>query len=235
LDYYFTFRNDPQRGANATLALNLANRLTWRYLQMWAMDSDRFDGALDSAFLIEPNSGRDWAGLACANEVFWCIDSLTQVYVHTGDSRLRYYLRGILQRWPALYQPNYASSIAAYGSDGFTEGLGLFDGSGPGRGYRYAFGSCQSLPLNEPVGNSTMRVIAGAAACIAFDRFDQTTDVTDYLTPGDGACSFRIVSGRPGTFDVSFSYPFVNISGYTVSRVRNGPVRFTCHNCKMGT
>ena len=222
LDYYFTFRNDPQRGNNATLALNLANRLTWRYLQMWAMDSDRFDGTLDSAFLIEPNSGRDWAGLGCANEVFWCIDSLTQVYVHTGDARLRYYLRGILQRWPALYQPNYAASIAAYGSDSFTEGLGLFDGSGPGRGYRYPFGSCQTLPLNDPVGNSTMRVIAGVAACIAFDRFDQSTDVTDYRTPGNGACSFRIISARPGQFDVSFSYPFVNISGYTVTRVRNG-------------
>jgi hypothetical protein len=222
LDYYFTFKNDPQRGTNATLALRLADKLIWRYMQVWVMDSDRFDGALDSAFLAEPNSGRDWAGLGCANEVFWCIDSMTQVYVHTGDSRLRYYLRGILQRWLALYQPNYASSIAAYGSDAFTEGLGLFDGSGPGRGYRYPYGSCQSLPLNDPVGNSTMRVIAGDAACIAFDRFDQGTDVTDYRTAGNGACSFRIVSDLPGTFDVSFSYPFVNIFGLTVTRVRNG-------------
>jgi len=222
LDYYFTFQNDAQRGANATLALNLANRIAWRYLPIWAMDSDRADGPLDSAFLIEPNSGRDWAALGCANEVFWCIDSLTQVYVHTGDPRLRYYLRGLLQRWPALYQANYAASIAAYGSEAFTEGLGLFDGSGPGRGYRYGFGSCQSLPLNEPVGNSTLRVIAGDAAAIAFDRFDQSTDIADYRTAGRGACSFRIASGRAGKFDVSFSYPFVNISGATVSRVRSG-------------
>jgi len=222
LDYYFTFKNDPQRGTNATVALSLADKLIWRYMQVWAMDSDRFDGALDGAFLLEPNSGRDWAGLACANEVFWCIDSITQVYVHTGDARLRYYLRGILQRWPALYQPNYAASVAAYGSDAFTEGLGLFDGSGPGHGYRYPYGSCQSLPLNDPVGNSTMRVIAGDAACIAFDRFDQGTDVTDYRTAGNGACSFRIVSDLPRTFDVSFSYPFVNIFGLTVTRVRNG-------------
>ena len=222
LDYYFTFRTDPARSANAGLALQLANRMIWRYLQSWAMDSDRFDGNLDGSFLLEPNSGRDWAGQACANEVFWCIDSLTQVYVHTGDARLRYYLRGILQRWPALYQPNYAASIAAYDDGAFTEGLGLFDGASAGRGVRLGFGSAQSLPLNDPVGNSTMRVIAGISACIAFDRFDQTTDVTDYRTAGNGACSFRIVSGLPGQFDVSFSYPFVNIAGFTVTRVRGG-------------
>ena len=222
LDYYFTFKNDAQRSANATLALHLANNLIWRYLQVWAMDSDRSDGALDSAFLLEPNSGRDWAGLACANEVAWLLDSLTQVYVHTGDPRMRYYLRGIMQRWLALYQPYYRNSVADYGSGDFTEGLGLFDGSGPGRGYRYPYGSCETLPLIDPVGNSTMRVIAGEQACIAFDRFDQSTDVTDYRTAGNGACSFRIVSGLTRTFDVSFSYPFVNISGLTVTRVRGG-------------
>ena len=124
LDYYFTFRNDAQRATNATLALHLANVVTWRYLHPWAMDSDRCDGALDSAFLAEPNSGRDWAGLGCANEVNWNIDALTQVYVHTGDPRMRYYLRGMLQRWPALYQPNYEDAISNYtSSEALTEGL----------------------------------------------------------------------------------------------------------------
>ena len=61
--------------------------------------------------------------------------------VHTGDSRMRYYLRGILERWPALYRPNYEDSLADYGSDALTEGLGLFDGSGPGRGNRYGPGA----------------------------------------------------------------------------------------------
>ena len=44
--------------------MRLADRILWRDLPIWAMDSDRFDSALDSSFLIEPNSGRDWAGLA---------------------------------------------------------------------------------------------------------------------------------------------------------------------------
>ena len=222
LDYYFTFKTDSQRSANADLALRLARNVTWRYLAIWAMDSDRSDSALDSSFLLEPNSGRDWAGLACANEVAWNIDSLTQVYVHTGDPRMRYYLRGLLQRWPALYQPGQENSGTDYGSDAFTEGLGLFDGSGPGRGGRYTYGSCDTLPLNEPVSNSTVRVVAGLQACIAFDRFDQTTDVTDYRSASNGACSFRLVSQLSGTFDVSFSYPFVNISSLTVKRVRSG-------------
>jgi hypothetical protein len=223
LDYYFTFRDDPQRGTNAALALHMANVITWRYLHPWAMDSDRFDGALDSAFLVEPNSGRDWAGLGCANEVNWNIDSLTQVYVHTGDPRMRYYLRGILQRWPALYQPNYEDSVADYSnSDSLSEGLGVFDGSGPGRGDRYPYGFAPSLPISEPIGNSTMRVVAGAQACIAFDKNGTTSDVTDYRTDGKGPCSFRIVSSLTGPFDVSVSIPFVDISGWSVTRVRNG-------------
>ena len=70
---------------------------------------------------------------------------------------MRYYLRGILQRWPVLYQPNYEASIASYNnSEALTEGLGVFDRSGPGRGNRYPYGFSPSLPLNEPVGASTM-------------------------------------------------------------------------------
>ncbi len=223
LDYYFTFRGDPQRQTNAVLALRLADNVTWRYLHPWAVDSDRFDGALDSAFLAEPNSGRDWAGLGCANEVNWNIDSLTQVYVHTGDPRMRYYLRGMLQRWPVLYQPNYEDSLAQYtSSEALTEGLGVFDGSGPGRGSRYPYGFSPSLPLNEPVGASTMRVIAGAQACIAFDKNGAGSDIADYRTGGDGTCSFRVVSSQAAPFDVSFSYPFVDISGLAVTRVRGG-------------
>lgn len=221
LDYYFTFKNDPQRHTNAQLALHLARNVTWRYLPVWAMDSDRFDGAIDSAFLVEPNSGRDWAGLGCANEVNWNIDTLTQVYVHTGDPRMRYYLRGILQRWPLLYRPNYEDSLAGYGDDALTEGLGLFDGSGSGRGNRYNYGFTQPLPFNEPIGQSKLRVVAGAGACIAFAKNGADADVTDYRTDGNGACSFRLVSSLTSPLDISFSYPYVDISRLAVKRARN--------------
>jgi hypothetical protein len=217
LDYYFTFKNDPARKANARLALRLADNVTWRYLPIWAMDSDRFDAGLDGSFLVEPNSGRDWAGLGCANEVSWVIDSLTQVYVHTGDERMRYYLRGILQRWPLLYRPLYENSLADYGGDALTEGLGLFDGSGPGRGGRYNYGFTAPLSMNEPVGASSLRVVAGARACIAFCKGSTDKDVADYKTDGDGACSFRLVSAGSEPFDVSFSYPNADISPLPVT------------------
>jgi hypothetical protein len=212
LDYYFTFKNDPARQSNAALALHLADNVVWRYLPIWAMDSDRFDGGTDGSFLLEPNSGRDWAGLACANEASWVIDALTQVYVHSGDERMRYYLRGILQRWPQLYRPIYEASLADCGNDALTEGLGIFDGSGPGRGQRYGYGFTVPLSFNEPIGNSKMRVVAGARACIAFDKGSRDKDVADYKTDGEGACSFRVVAAEAEPFDVSFSYPNVDIS-----------------------
>src|ERR1041385_3816015 len=110
------------------------------------------------------------------------------------SNRMRYYLRGMLQRWVNLYRNIYKPSIAQYGSDALTEGYGLFDGSGPGRGARYDYGFTEPLPFNEPIGNSVMRIIAGAQACIAFDRGATNRDITDYRTDGSGNCSFRIVS-----------------------------------------
>jgi len=225
LDYHFTFKDDPERGRNAQLALNLARNIVWRYLPIWAMDSDRFDGGLDSAFLIEPNSGRDWAGLGCANEVTWIVDTLTQVYVHTGDPRMRYYLRGILERWPALYRRSYAASLAECGTDAMTEGLGLFDGAGPGRGERYEYGWADLLPLNEPVGRSKVRVVAGQRACIAFCKDGTHSDASEYRTDGSGACSFRVDSVLNGPFDLSFSYPCVDVSRHRVRIVRDGKAR----------
>ena len=216
LDYYFTFKNDPARKANAELALHLADNVIWRYLAIWTMDSDRSDGTLDGSFLMEPNSGRDWAGLACANETGWLIDAMTQVYVHTGDDRMRYYLRGILQRWPALYRPLYENSMADYGGDSMTEGLGIFDGSGPGRGQRYSYGFVVPFAMEEPVGDSKMRVVAGARACIAFCKGSSDKNISHYETDGNGDCSFQIVSSTSAPFDVSFSYPNVDISRLSI-------------------
>jgi hypothetical protein len=222
LDYWLTFRDDPARRADAALALKLADNITWRYLAVWAMDSDRFDAGLDSSFLAEPNSGRDWAGLACSNEVYWNLDTMCQVYVHTGDARLRYYLRGMLARWPQLYRPVAEESIADCDHQTTTEGLGLFDGSGPGRGERYGFGWQNELNQCEPVGDSKVRVVAGTAACIEFNRGGPAVRVDSYDTDGHGACSFRLAGGPDGDFDVSFSYPSVDVSKLAVVVNRNG-------------
>jgi hypothetical protein len=225
LDYWFTFHDDPQRAANAELALKLADHITWRYLQVWAMDSDRSDAGLDSAFLAEPNSGRDWAGLACANEVFWNVDALCQVYVHTGDERMRYYLRGMLARWPQLYRPVLEDSLADCDQHAMTEGLGLFDGAGPGRGERYTYGWHDFLTICQPVGASKLRVVAGRAAALGIGRDGLDVSVARYRTDGAGSCQFVLLSSANSPtepFDVSFSYPDVDISKLTVSIARDG-------------
>ena len=225
LDYYFTFKDDSSwRATNAPLALHLARNLVWRYLNVWAMDSNRADGPIDSAFLAEPNSGRDWSGLGCANELSWLLDSLTQVYVHTGDPRMRYYLRGMLQRWPILYRPIYKASLADFTDrqESLTEGYGLYTNSGPNPGHHYDYGFAKALALEEPVGDSIMRVVAGTAACIAFNKGGTACDVTNYWTDGNGSCAIQILSSLGTNFDVSFSYPFVNLSNFQVNLVRAG-------------
>ena len=151
LNYHFAFRDDPLQRARAREAVELARKVTYRYMPIWTCDNDRDDN-LDAAFLWEPNSGRDWTGTACANEVHWNLDTLTQVYVSCGDPILHYYLRGSLQRWHLLYKDIVADSLADYGSDALSEWLGLFDGTMAGRGGRASFGTGDILPLHYPVG-----------------------------------------------------------------------------------
>ncbi len=93
LDYYFTFREDPARRGRADQALDLAQSFVYRYLTMWPSDNDRSD-RFDSAFLWEPNSGRDWCGAACCNEVAWCLDTLAMTAANTADPVLIHALRG---------------------------------------------------------------------------------------------------------------------------------------------
>lgn len=232
LDYHFTFGTDPQRASRAQAAPELARAILYRYLPVWTTDNDDDDN-LDPNFLMEPNSGRDWAGLACANEVHWMLDSMTQVFVHTGDRRLAYYLRGALQRWPQLYRERYGKSLEDYGHDALTEGLGFFDGCGPGRGGRYNYGTADILPLNYPVGDSLVRVVCGEKGAFACDREGVHTDIADYRcavgaapeTGGIGGFSFRLASTLGHPFDISLSFPFVNIARMPVAVMRGGQRR----------
>ena len=150
LQYYQTFRDDPERVEKAQLALSIARNVTYRYLQLWLQDSDPYDW-LDPRYLGEPNGGRDWAAAACANELMWNIDELTQVYVYTGDGMLALLLAGMLQRWPALYMDKRFPTVADYGSS-MTERYGLFPGSPQPLGTRAPYGWGEVLPANTPVG-----------------------------------------------------------------------------------
>jgi hypothetical protein len=220
-DYHFAFREDPQRAARAREAVELARKLTYRYMPIWACDNDRDDN-LDAAFLWEPNSGRDWTGTACANEVHWNLDTLTQVYVNCGDPILHYYLRGSLERWHLLYKDIVTDSLNDYPRDALSEWLGLFDGTMAGRGGRASFGTGDILPLHEPVGDSLLRVTCGSRAAFACCKEGVHSHIANYRYTPDANFAFTVRSTRPDSFDVTLSCPFWDLTDRPVALVRQG-------------
>src|SRR3990170_7961925 len=50
LDYYLTFKHDPDRADRAAKALDMAQSICWRYMPVWACDNDPYDN-VDSSFL----------------------------------------------------------------------------------------------------------------------------------------------------------------------------------------
>ena len=216
LDYYFAFHDDPPRRQRAEEAVELARKITYRYMVAWAGDNDR-DDRLDSSFLWEPNSGRDWTGTACANEVHWNLDTLTQVYVNCGDPILLYYLRGALERWHLLYREMYCDTPAQYPHNALSEWLGLFDGTMAGRGGRANFGTADMLPMNEPVGASLLRVTCGRRAAVACCKNGVQSRIENYRCAGEGQFSFTVRTTRPEPIDVTVSFPYSDLTGRPVA------------------
>jgi len=222
LDYHFTFKNaaDELHRAAARQALDLARSFTYRYLVMWPSDNNRADN-LDGTFLWEPNSGRDWTGAACANEVFWNLDTLAQTAVHTGDPVLMWALNGSLDRWHQLYQERYKDSLADYQPADMTEGYGLYAGNVYGVGARANYGFASTLPMIEPVGNSIVRVLAGEATAIAFNKHGIHTALENYSCTASGDFAFTLRS-QSNAFDVSVTFPYADLSAKAVTVQRGG-------------
>ena len=226
LDYFYTFRSDPKHASDATQALALARTIAYRYLTMWISDNDRSDG-LDSSFLWEPNSGRDWAGAACSNEVNWALETLAMVAVNSGDPVLTHALRGSLERWHLLYTDMYRPSIASYphGSS-MTEAYGLYDDSLlVKRGQRGAFGLSGPLPLLDPVGSAQVRALCGQSTALAFDRGEGHTQLTGYRCSPDSSFAFALSTLHEGDFDMVVTFPFVDLSKARVLLTRGGRTR----------
>lgn len=223
LDYYFTFKNTPDRAERAAAALDLALSLAYRYLVAWPSDNDRFDND-DPSFLMEPNSGENWAGAPCGNETAWVLDTLAQVYVHTGDARLGYMVRGALDRGHRLYQEIEKAPLGACDRMAFTEGWGVYAGSGPGDGKRYEYGWADDLLYAWPFGDAAARVVCGERGALACVKTQEQFDVADYRSNSDGHFAFRVASDRSGAFDIALSYPQVNISSRPVRIERGGKV-----------
>lgn len=221
LDYHFAFRDDPQRAERAREAVELARKVTYRYMPIWACDNDRDDN-LDASFLWEPNSGRDWVGTACANELHWNLDTLTQVYVNCGDPILHYYLRGSLERWHLLYKDIVLDAPADYPHDALSEWLGLFDGTMAGRGGRASFGTGDILPLHYPAGRSLLRATCGAKAAIACCKDGCHSQIENYRYAPQANFAFTVRSTQQEPFDVTVSFPFCDLTDKAVTIMRQG-------------
>ena len=222
LEYYMAFKDDADAGRRrqAESALALARAFTYRYLTMWPSDNNREDN-LDSAFLWEPNSGRDWTGAACANEVFWNLDTLAQTAVHTGDPVLMWALQGSLSRWHLLYQDVLKNNLAEYQPGDMTEGYGLYPGNIYGLGKRASYGFAAPLCMTEPVGRSALRVLAGERAALAFRKGAAPMRIADYRYTPPGNLAFTVQAAVP-RFDLSLTVPYVDLSGKPAAIVRNG-------------
>lgn len=230
LDYYNTFKHAPDalHRTMARTALQLARSFTYRYMVMWLGDNSRWDN-LDSSFLWEPNSGRDWTGAACANEVFWNLDTLAQTAVETGDPILMWALQGSLNRWNQLYQEKYKDSLAEYQPSDMTEGYGLAPGNVYGLGARAPYGFASPLAMTEPVGDTVVRVLAGERAAMAFTKNHVTVTIADYRSSGDGDVAFTLKPAGPYApdhpFSLSLTVPYVNISPKPVRVIHDGKRR----------
>jgi hypothetical protein len=220
LDYHFTFRGTPERAERARAALDLAVSIAYRHLAAWAADNDLTDND-DPTFLFEPAGGMNWAGAAGSAEAARLLDTLAQVYVHSGDAQLGYMLRGALDRWNQLYRDVERPSLADYGPDAFTEGWGVYPGCGPGDGIRTDSGLVEKLLYAWPFSNAVARVVCGDRAVLACVKTAEKFDVTDYRADA-GGFSFRVASGHKKTFDIALSYPQANLAAKEVAVLRGG-------------
>ncbi len=251
LRYYYTFRNDPQRGELAELAYRLVRNTMYHFLPTWLSDNDDMDN-LDSFSFCEPNAGISWLGAACSNEV-WCVTyAALMTYLATGDPWLGYYVCGAVNRWHELFRDEWYPTVRQYG-DAFTEIYYLYPGRGT-LGGRVSFGGLwgQVEEVAWPVGEATVRVTCGEKAAMAWnrapgsaplkvegDRIERTgepdptragrhTDVADYRYYGEGQCSFRLARyglGQAEPFVINVTFPMFDLRGKRVFLERGGTQR----------
>ena len=215
LDCYAALRYDKDNKSLARECLQLARTFTYRYMIMWLSDNNHYDN-LDSSFLWEPNSGRDWTGAACANELFLCLDSLAETAVLTGDPVFRWALQGSLSRWYQLYQDKYKPTLADYDGADMGEGYGLFPGNIYGFGQHSDHGFASSLAVIEPIGNSTVRVLVGPGAAMAFGKNGSDPAIDRFHFRSATQFSF-IVHAAKGPFDLTVTAPFSDLSAVPIS------------------
>lgn len=212
LDYYYTFRDDPQRKELAQEAFRLARVIVYRNIYSYTDDPDETDW-LDPTFLFQAVNASYWLGMVTWGEMGRIPMMCTSLYVDTGDPIFKYIVRGSLERFPF-------GTCNAKG--GFYENFDIFGMWHKGQGSG-GWGSANFRRYAEPIADSVMRVVVGSKACIAFDKGTYAVDAVDYRYEPEGNFRFKVVVDKTlpyapqDTFCIIATCPRRDLKGKKVS------------------
>lgn len=215
LDYYYTFRDDPERGQLAEEAWRLAEMIVYR--NSYPYLGDPMDGdSLDPSFLLQAVNSAYWIGAVTWGEMGRVPEMWIRMYLETGDPLLKYLVRGCLERY-------YIGTINAAGH--YTENLLVFKGGGMSGGW----GANNFRWLAEPLGSAILQVDVGPRAALAFCKGTRALDVDEFAYARPANYRFRVVAIGPSAevptdpFDIMVTSPHEGILGKAV-RVNGQPL-----------
>jgi hypothetical protein len=213
LDYYYTFRDDPERRALAEEAWRLAEAIVYRNTYYYTADPDAAD-TLDPTFLLQAVNSHYWLGQVTWGEMGRIPEMAIRMYLETGDPFFRYLVRGCLERF-------YVGTIDVSGH--YTENLSIFGETGKKGSTSGGWGANNFRWLAEPLGNAVLQVDVGPRGAMAFCRGTKAIDIADYAFAAEASYAFTVVvdtalPGAPeGPFDIMVTSPRRSLAGAMVS------------------
>jgi len=213
LDYYYAFRDDPERKALAKQAFELAKMVVFRNVYYYTDDPDQND-ILDPAFLLQAVNSHYWLGMVTWGEMGRIPEMLIQIYAETGDPVAKYITRGCLERffWGAKNTKiEFWENIDVFGESNGEKGKG----SG-------GWGGCDFRRYAEPLGDAVMRIVMGRGGAMAFCKKTFACDIADYSYEPESNFEFKVtvdrsLSGAPsGEFGIIATAPRHRLHGKKV-------------------
>jgi len=212
LDYYYTFRDDPERRDLAAEAFRLAEVVVYRNIYPYLSDPDARN-AMDPTFLLQAVNSHYWLGMVTWGEMSRVPEMAIQLYLETGDPFFEHLARGALERWHI----GTANSAGEYAENVRTDTL--LGPWGPGKGW----GGNTFRWLAEPLGSAICQVDVGPKGAMAFCRGTRAVDIRDYAFRPETSFGFTVAvdakafAAPEGPFDIQVTAPRRDLRGATVS------------------
>ncbi len=203
LDYYYTFRSDPERGALAQEAFRLAEVVVYRNIYYYTSDPDRGD-TLDPTFLLQAVNSHYWLGQVTWGEMGRIPEMCIQMYLETGDPFFEYLARGTLEHF-------YVGTVSAAGN--YTENMSIYGETGPKGGTSGGWGANNFRWLAEPLGSAIAQVDVGPKGAMVFCRGTRAIDLADYAFRPESNFGFTVkvdesgLAAPKGVFDIQVTAP----------------------------